>query len=146
MSGKHSTGLAGEYFVAYKLASMGYHVALTRGNAPNIDVLVSSNDGSKLLAIQVKTMKSAWAPRKKEPSESHWNWPVKHTDGKSKGYLFAFVDLEDQLVFLVPPAEVHLAIKDIKNDRPFFWIYENQKRKYLENWDRVAAVVGPPEP
>lgn len=145
MSKKLFTGLAGEYYFCYQAALRGYHVALTRGNAPNVDVLISSSDGSHLLAVQVKTMQKAWVPYSKLIDKNHWEWEVKHFKyDKALRHLFAFVDLEGPRVFLVPPKDVADAIKEIKNNRPFFWIYEREKEKYLEKWERVSDIVGPP--
>ncbi len=145
MSEKLFSGLAGEFYVGYRLAKLGYHVALTRGNAPNVDVLVSSRDGKKLLGIQVKAMRRAWSARKGTPERSHWEWPVKPArKWGPEPELFAFVDLHEEKVFIVPARDVRDAIEGIENERPFFWILERDKEKYLENWDAITRRVGKP--
>ena len=55
------TGTAGEHYVAFKLSSLGYVAALAREGSPTVDILVSNLEGSKTLAIQVKT--TEWATR-----------------------------------------------------------------------------------
>ena len=60
MSKTKFIGEAGEHYVAYKLARKNLCVGLTIGNMPNIDLLVSSNNGLKSISIQVKTSKSAY--------------------------------------------------------------------------------------
>ena len=57
-------GLAGEYYVAYSLTVRGYHAAITVGNVPDVDILVGSPEGSKLLAVQVKTSRYAHRPKR----------------------------------------------------------------------------------
>lgn len=49
------TGAAGVYHVASRLAYDGFHVSVTFGNAPFVDLLASSADGTATAAVQVKT-------------------------------------------------------------------------------------------
>jgi len=91
------TGAAGEYFIAYKISCMGLVAALPRSGAIGVDVLVSNLDGSKTLAIQVKT--TDWAERtrgrgnKKEAFQLQF--PLGHKSAKINNphLFFAFVDL-----------------------------------------------------
>ena len=53
-----SIGIAGEYFVAAELTRRGYVASLTGKNTKAIDILASNKDGSKSVAIQVKTCNS----------------------------------------------------------------------------------------
>jgi hypothetical protein len=48
-------GTAGEYFVCAELCRRGYLALLTPKNNPLFDVIVSTQDGSKTVSIQVKT-------------------------------------------------------------------------------------------
>lgn len=50
-----SIGIAGEFFVAAELTRRGYVASLTSKNTKAIDILASNKDGSKSVAIQVKT-------------------------------------------------------------------------------------------
>jgi|HubBroStandDraft_2_1064218.scaffolds.fasta_scaffold2089818_2 hypothetical protein len=50
---------AGTYLVMSKLAINEIHASCTHGNAPNVDILACSADGSKSIAIQVKTASDA---------------------------------------------------------------------------------------
>ena len=52
-------GSAGQYYVAYSLTVRGIHAAITVGNVPSVDLIASSFDGSKTLAVQVKTARRA---------------------------------------------------------------------------------------
>ena len=50
-------GNAGQFRVASELCRRGYSAAITLGNTPNVDILCSSDDGSKSICIQVKTFR-----------------------------------------------------------------------------------------
>ncbi len=56
-------GTAGEHYVAFRLAQLGWVVALPRGGSPAVDLLVSNMTGSRTVTIQVKT--AEWAGRKR---------------------------------------------------------------------------------
>lgn len=64
-----SIGIAGEFFVAAELTRRGYIASLTGKNTKAIDILASNKDGSKSVAIQVKTsnnkMVNRWMMTKK---------------------------------------------------------------------------------
>lgn len=111
------TGSAGEHYVAYKLSCLGIIVALTREGAPNIDILASNLDSSKIITIQVKT--AAYAGRDRGKGENrklhHLEFPLGHKSGKTKakGLYFAFVDLngldwheKDPDVYFMPSSVV----------------------------------------
>ena len=150
-------GAAGEHFVAARLAAMGYVVALTRGGSPAADLLVTTQKGTASASVQVKT--STWAGRwqKKDPAKNHWEWPIskKAADRHGSKFLYALVDLQDwpdktqpPQVFIVPSTLVAAWIQktiDQKWSMNLFWIYDKDKADYLERWDRVVEVLGPPE-
>ena len=46
---------AGTYLVMSKLAINEIHASCTFGNAPIVDIIACSSDGSKSISIQVKT-------------------------------------------------------------------------------------------
>src|SRR5687767_2416400 len=67
------SGVAGEYYVAAELSRRGYIATITLKNTENIDILASRRDGSKTIAIQVKTNRDGakeWMLNKK--AETHW--------------------------------------------------------------------------
>src|SRR3990172_9316203 len=87
------TGCAGEHFVAYRLSAMGYLVALTRGGAPSVDLMVGTPDGKKTVTIQVKTANKAFLKYKKRAKDNCWYWRVnpKAKDLAGKSVFYAFV-------------------------------------------------------
>ena len=102
--------------MASQLAALGFHAAVTYGNAPSVDILVGLLDGSATVSLQVKT--SHWALRTRDRGKNktphHYEWDV----GKRSATLhrpdlfFAFVDLRWQsgqspAVFIIPSEFVH---------------------------------------
>ena len=49
------TGVSGEYFAAAELSRRGHIASITLRNTKGIDIVASSEDGSKTINIQVKT-------------------------------------------------------------------------------------------
>jgi hypothetical protein len=54
-SANNLVGTAGEYFVCAEMCRRGYLALLTPKNNPLFDVMVTSHDGERTVAIQVKT-------------------------------------------------------------------------------------------
>ncbi len=54
------TGAAGEYYVAFRLAAMGYAVGLTTRGVSTIDLIAANVKTSKSITIQTKTMLNAF--------------------------------------------------------------------------------------
>lgn len=144
------TGAAGEHYVAFALSTHGYIAALTRGGTPSVDILCSSVDGKRTLAIQVKTMGYAYRSRKRKPEESHWEFDVggKAVGNRDDSFLYAFVCLMGTgegkpSVFIVPPSDVADALGD-GYKRNMFWIYERDRHKYeVENWRLIEDRLDP---
>jgi hypothetical protein len=80
---KADIGTAGEAHVMAALAQRGYVVASTRRNAARIDLLASTPDGRRLVAIQVKTVQHG------KPK-----WPLRDTIERCDDHVvFVFVRL-----------------------------------------------------
>ncbi len=144
---KRSTALtaaAGEHYVAYRLSQLGYAVALTRGGAPVIDLMVANRKG-EAVSVQVKTSSDAHWTFKRDPTKNYWNWDVgekaKHSDGESLFY--AFVDLKGSVpgtspdVFVVPAKDVATQVK-AEEKRITFSIMETDKALYFEKWGLIT--------
>jgi hypothetical protein len=151
------TGTAGVYYVMYQLAARGFHASCTHGNAPNLDILVSSEDGERILAIQVKT--TEWATRERgrgeERKPAKLDFPLGHKGGKlnKPNVFFAFVDLNgnsegrEVAVYLVPSKWLFDFCKGWIDTRPMarFQPTIDQVARFRNAWDQVAAVVGTPK-
>lgn len=142
------TAAAGEHYVAYQLAKRGFIVGLTRGGTPSVDLLVSNQNGDRSISLQVKTNENAYVERKGKPEESRWVWFVGTKAFKKDGnkFLYAFVDLkgsagEQPSVFIVPSKDVSDFLGLNTWGIPSFFIYLNQKDKYLERWDIIEKLL-----
>ncbi len=121
--GRHIfTGTAGVYYVMYRLTAEGFHASCTHGNAPNIDILVSSADGSRFVSIEVKTTEYALRLRGRGAAKQahHLEFPLGARAAKLNNPLLviAFVDLRGLPgehipdVYLFPSAFVARFCKD----------------------------------
>lgn len=141
-------GLAGQYHVAYCLTVRGYHAAITLGNVPDVDILVSAPDGAKLLALQVKT--SSWAYRPKRYGHELREWHVGESAvGRSnEGLWYAFVDLREEtlddktawspMVYLVPSTWVATMVT-ADYSRKIYFLRHELWPACEERWDRIDA-------
>jgi hypothetical protein len=98
MSNSALIGTSGTYFVMAQLAVRDFHASCTFGNAPYIDILVSSQDGRRSASVQVKTARSAQRlkGRSSDKALHHYEWYLGHKIAsipKQSNLFYAFVDL-----------------------------------------------------
>ena len=99
---KSLIGISGAHFVAAEMSRKGYVVTLTSRNTEGIDILASNKDGTKTVAIQVKTTEGKTEPRA-------WILSKKSENLKSANLFYVFVTLKkDQIpdFFIVSSADV----------------------------------------
>ena len=135
------TGVSGEYFVAAELSRRGYIASITLRNTASVDILASSADGSRQVAIQVKTARSFY------PS---WRLSVKAETLYASNLFYVFVALGEGLpaFHIVPSKKVADTVRlghaewlmgtkrgggkrkdtDIRG-------FSDEDGKYLERWD-----------
>lgn len=111
------TGTAGVYYVMAQLAARNFHAAATHGNAPHVDILVSSENGARTLSVQVKT--TGWAMRSRGRGDAkipfQLQWPLGYKAAKTQhdDLYFAFVDLKDFVgdgkpdVYIIPSSYIY---------------------------------------
>ena len=80
-------GVSGEYYVAAELSRRGYIASITLRNTKGIDVLVSNQEGTKQVGIQVKTSRV---------SESSWMLNKKAEDYFANSLFYIFVSLRNE--------------------------------------------------
>lgn len=141
------TAASGEHFVAFYLSALGYPAALTRAGSPGVDVLVASKSGRRSVSIQVKTANSACRGK----SKPCWEWDVGKNAIELNGesIFYAFVDLKsDENNKILPRPDVCIVPSSVvaghvKPDftRFRFWMYKEDRDKYLERWDLIAACL-----
>ncbi|MEI6218560.1 MAG: hypothetical protein WCP86_06650 [bacterium] len=146
MSGRSGipVSTAGEHFVAYKLSTLGYLVAITRQG----DLLVGDMDANDIAAVHVTTSCSAWREYRKHPENNHLEWPVCPKDALTGDNVFcAFVDLKSgggtPDVFIVPSTDVATYVTAGRATMGTFRLMHAAKNKYLEAWHFIADQLNP---
>jgi hypothetical protein len=139
-------GTAGVYFVMGELALLGWHAAATHGNAPNLDILVSSAKGDKFVAIQVKS--ASW-PHVSTKTATYLDFPFNHKayEINRANVFFAFVNFgvpaqQKPDVYLVPSTFTY------EFGKP--WAYKHKMvrfkpeaqwiEKYKNKWDQLKEA------
>ena len=139
-------GAAGQYYLGYGLAVRQVHAAITSGNAPSVDVLASSHDGSRMLSFQVKTSSNAY--RRNHYGHEGYKWPVsKAVIGKHwESFWYAFVDLQENeegwkpRVFFVPSRWVAEFVKPDWHMSVYF-LPTSAQTLSEERWDLVQGYL-----
>ena len=148
------TAAAGEHYVAYKLSCFGFLAALVRQGSPSTDLLTSNLDGSKTVAIQVKTTILAGRTRGRGENKvpHHLEFPLGHAavERASPKLIFCFVDLRDNQVgippdvYIVPASEIQSYYKD-DDIRQYSYFRHHPKVEEMElfknNWQPIIAAL-----
>jgi hypothetical protein len=147
-------GLCGAYYVAYCATGRCVHSALTVGNAPNIDVLLSAVDGARLLALQVKTSRNAHRPNRYGRELREWQVGPSLAKLRNDSLWYAFVDLREKggmyhpEVFLVPSHWAAGFCLDSNFDTPWeqwghkwYWLLKEIESECKERWDQVEKFL-----
>lgn len=143
---------AGTYHVMSKLSIKGVHASCTFGNATNVDILASSEDGSKLISIQVKTAIEAKGTRGRgeERKLHHLEFNLGHKAAKAnfENLFFAFVDLDydyEQIpvVYIIPSKFIYEYHKDWVDDIKWarFHIKIEEITPFRENWELIKSAL-----
>lgn len=148
-------GTAGTYYVMSQLAIRGFHASCTFGNAPTVDILVSAADGSRTLAIQVKTAFDAIRYRgrgkAREPHHLEFTLGRRLAKTKQENLVVAFVDMrgvapgEMPDVYLVPSRVIFNHCKDWVDDTGWVRFHTTDMEQLLpfkNNWKSIAAKLG----
>ncbi len=142
---KHMSGIAGEYLVAAELSRRGYIASLTLRNTQDIDVLASSADGSRQIAIQVKC----------DQTKGHeWMLSAKAERLSGPTIYYVFVRLHDGGTpeFFVVPSEVvaertttshrEWLAKPGRSGQPHadtsIRVFSDREGKYRDAWDTLG--------
>ena len=145
------TGAAGQFHVARELALRGINAALTIGNAPSVDVIASSSDGSRALSFQVKTSRSAYRAKRYGHEGFEWDVGASVIGKHSETFWYAFVDLREEdgicspRTYLVPSRWVAEFVKPDWS-RYMYFLPSSASDLTAERWDLVLGyMAGEPE-
>jgi hypothetical protein len=144
------------YYVAARLNAMGLQCATTFANVPNVDILVSSINGSALISLQVKTsmytMRERGRGTEKKPDHYEWDIGWKSARLNIPNLFFALVDLRDftelPYVFIVPSNVIAKYFKA----GPEGWLRARYHElidtlaAYKNNWDLIRNKLAELEP
>ena len=143
---KHFVGQAGQFHVAYCLSVRGYHAAITLGNAPNVDILLSASDGSNLLSLQVKTSTWAHCPKRYGFELCQWDVGESAVGHSNANFWYAFVDLQEKTVdgytswnprvYIVPSTWV-ASMVTANYSRKIYFLRHELWAECAERWDRI---------
>lgn len=140
------TGAAGEYFVAAELSRRGFIASISLRNTRGIDILATSQDGSRSVTIQCKTS---------QKTQKRWVLSDKSEAFVSSTHFYVFVLLraagEQPRYHVVPSRDVAKHLKaDHKKwistpgkdgrkhvDNPLR-VFTDKADKYLERWDLLG--------
>lgn len=146
------TGVAGVHYVAAYLASLDFHAVPTMRNVAGPDVLVSTLNDSRGLALQVKTTR--WAMRTrgrgKNKKPHHYEWDIGWSSARINDpfLFFALVDLKEfeELpdVFFVPSQVI---FEYFEGGDPNTWrraryhIEIDELSQYKNNWRILSEAL-----
>ncbi len=154
---KSLIGVAGEYYVSFRLSMLEYAVGLTAGGTPNVDLVVANPRNGKSIAIQVKTMRKA-------RYGDEWKWRVGTSfEIANRSIYWAFVDLKEQsnltpsepdVYFVSPTEKVSEVPKGSAatnfstpyhlyryNSDVWFVIEHPDSIRYRNNWDVIKSAL-----
>jgi hypothetical protein len=146
-----------------QLAVRDFHASCTFGNAPYIDILVSSHDGKRSASVQVKTARYArrWKGRGSDKTLHHYEWYLGHKVGsipKRSNLFFAFVDLQldyweptfrprdvSPEIFIIPLPEIAKWYrKYVKPDgMSRFWAWPDFLKPYGDAYHLLKKAIAP---
>lgn len=144
---------AGEHFVAYKIATLGFVPALVRQRVPGIDLLVSSPDGARTIGLHVKSSSSA--VREKDASERdafQLRFPLgqRVIAGIGDKTIFCFVDLrrwnpqDGPDVYIVPARELKKEYDGVQI-RKYAQFHHHRPmaamERYRNNWQPIVDAL-----
>jgi hypothetical protein len=139
-------GAAGQSYVAYALALRQINASLTLGNGPSVDVLVSSHDGRRTLALQVKTTRNAYRRNRYGREGCEWRVGAAVIGNHAESFWYALVDLRESpnawnpRVFFVPSRWVAEFVKP-DWDLFLYFLPTTGHKVSEERWDLVQGYL-----
>ena len=130
---QQTIGNLGLYYVCYRLSRDGWNVMPTTRNARGVDILIYSQDASRTLTIQVKSLsRRSPVPLGNKLDNLFANYVI----------ICRNVIAEKPECFLLTPEEIRrLVHKGEKDGRVSFWLQPRQyeAEEFRENWARIGS-------
>ena len=127
------TGNVGLYFACYKLSLLGWNVMPTARNARGVDIIAYSQDASRFVGVQVKTLS------KRNPV------PMGTSLDKVMGDFWVIINKvasDTPSAFILLPQEVReLSKHGEKDGRVSYWLQprEYEQDAFRERWERIGV-------
>ena len=149
------TGAAGEHYVAFRLAAIGYAVGLTTRGTRTVDMVVANPDTGKSITVDAKTARAAF---ERSGHDCWWKWRMGIGAYKKpihEDFLYALVDLKGDPaqtpdVFIVPSKELGRLLEPhpegvdpTSGNLTDVWcvIYEKDALCYKNKWDTIRSAL-----
>lgn len=151
--------IAGEHYVAHKIAMLGFLPTLVRQRTPRVDLLVSSEQGGRTVAIQIKSAfhatRESNAPAKDAQYELRFPLGYRAINSSSDAAFFCFVDLKRLTpmatpdVYVVPAAVLKQEYEGVYF-RKYAQMHHQRSwqsmQQYRNNWEAlVKSLTSEPE-
>ncbi len=147
--GSHFAGVSGEHYVAAVLSYRRLHVALIPAGGTSVDLLVSTPDGSRSAAVQVKSRGDARKRRARDGAVTRYDWFIgKKVFDQDPDLVYALVDLKGWEegtpdVYVVPAGHLVSHFEGLMRERPdvdwannryIFQPWPEQMEPYRNQW------------
>jgi hypothetical protein len=133
IANQQTVGNIGLFYVCYCLSRMGWNVMPTARNARGIDMVIYSQDASRKLTIQVKTLsKASPVPLSNKLEHLFADFVV----------VCRHVLKETPECFVLTPDEVrNLAHKGVKDGKVSYWLQPRaySTEEFRERWERIGS-------
>lgn len=135
---------AGEYYVLARLSLLGKIAAQAPRGVPNADIVVSSLEGDRLCAVQVKA-------RQEKGADGGWHMKKKHEALRSPELFYAFVDFgkitDPKPVTYIVPSEI---VADVLQTMHQAWLdnpgkhgqkhNDSDMRRFMPDYSRTSGT------
>lgn len=134
------TGNVGMYYAAYRLSELGYNVIPTARNTKGIDLVVCTDDASRMVGVQVKCL-----------SKRHYDVPLgkheglEHLDGT--GAVWCIVvrsanDIELPIVYVLTVDEVKSIVSISRRDNSQWIPHKLYAQEQFKNaWHKISGIL-----
>lgn len=125
------TGNVGLYYCCYHLSRMGWNVMPTARNAKGVDIIAYSEDATRLIGIQVKSLS------KRAPV------PLGTSLEKIMGHFWVIINrlaTDAPRVYILEPNEVReRASESQKDGKSSFWLQPPDYEDFEGSWHRIGS-------
>jgi hypothetical protein len=125
------TGNIGLYLVCYELSKRGWNVLPTSRNAKGIDIVAYTQDATKTITIQVKSLSK----------KTHVPFGKKIDNKLIADYIVICNDLtsSNPRIFITTTKEIKKKIHSNGVGKKLaYWLNEKKYRDYEDNWDLIG--------